>query len=77
MSSSIERLVDRQVLLWRLRQALANSTSSAGPAGLAKAKLGVQEPAPGSSEPAPSSGVRHCIPAGAFEQRPVKRALIR
>jgi hypothetical protein len=73
MSSSIERMVDRQVLLWRLRQTLGSSTSS-GPLPPVKAAT----PAgPGASEPAPSSGVRHRIPAASSEHGPLKRALIR
>ena len=78
MSSSIERLVDRQVMLWHLRQRALVSSTSAGVATRAQAaKLAVQEPAPQAPEPAPISGVRHRLPAYVSEQVPVKRALLR
>ena len=78
MSSSIESLVDRQVLFWRLRQrALVNATSSRAVAPVQAAALGAHEPVSDSSEPAPRSGVRHVIPAGTAEPGPLHRALIR
>ncbi len=77
MSSSIELMVDRQVLLWRLRQALGSSTSSGSSAPPKAATSAGQGPASGASELAPSSGVRHRIPAPTSERAPLKRALIR
>jgi hypothetical protein len=61
MSTRIEQLVERQVLLWRMRRAAVSRRSQAEATDSADIDAAPESQAP-LSQPPPKSGVRYRIP---------------
>ncbi len=62
MSTRIEQLVERQVLLWRMRRAAVSRRSQAEATDSADIDAAPESQAPLSQQPPPKSGVRYRIP---------------
>lgn len=65
MATRIERLVERQVMLWRMRLAILSRRSHAEASSRADLELAPPESQalPPQEQPPPKSGVRHRVPS--------------